>query len=44
MLKKEFFISLLLINNEDTNETTVLKIILKLDSERKSILNVKIEE
>ena len=31
-------------NNEDTNETTVLKIILKLDSERKSILNVKIEE
>lgn len=31
-------------NNENTNETTVLKIILKLDSEKKSILDVKIEK
>jgi hypothetical protein len=31
-------------NNENTNETTVLKIILKLDSERKSILDIKSEE
>ncbi|MBM6497978.1 hypothetical protein [Flavobacterium macrobrachii] len=31
-------------NNENTNETTVLKIILKLDSERKSILDIKCEE
>lgn len=31
-------------NNENTNETTVSKIILKLDSEKTSILEVKIEK
>ena len=31
-------------NNENTNETTVSKIILKLDSEKTSILTVKVEK